>query len=81
MALGGFMTPVKAIRLVKDGSPLAFEQRGHRILLKNLPPASPDAHAGIAVLELEFETAPEYHLGSYFPQLHNGVDYAGDQKI
>lgn len=81
MALGGFMTPVKAVRLVKDGSPVAFEQRGHRILLKNLPPASPDAQAGIAVLELEFERAPEYHLGSYFPQLHGGVDYAGEQKI
>jgi alpha-L-fucosidase len=81
MALGGFVTPVKAVRLVKDGSPVAFEQRGHRILLKNLPPTSPDAQAGIAVLELEFERAPEYHLGSYYPQLHGGVDYAGDQKI
>ena len=55
MALGGFTTPVKAVRLVRDGSPLTFEQRGHRILLKNLPRTSPDPHAGIAVLELEFE--------------------------
>ncbi len=81
MALGGFMSPVKAVRLVKDGSPLAFEQRGQRILLKNLLPKSPDAHAGIAVLELEFESAPEFHHASYYPQLHGGVDFAGDQKI
>jgi alpha-L-fucosidase len=81
MAIGGFMSPVKAVRLVKDGSPVAFEQRGHRILLKNLPPVSPDAHANVAVLELEFEHAPEFQRASYFPQLHGGVDYAGDQKI
>ena len=81
MALGGFTTPVKAVRLVRDGSPVAFEQRGHRILLKNLPRTSPDPHAGIAVLELEFDSAPEFHRASYYPQLHGGVDYAGDQKI
>jgi alpha-L-fucosidase len=81
MALGGFMSPVKAVRLVRDGSPVAFEQRGHRILLKNLPVRSPDPHAGIAVLELEFEAAPQFKRASYYPQLHGGVDLAGDQKI
>jgi len=81
MALGGFVTPVKAVRLVKDGSPVAFEQRGHRILLKNLPKTSPDAHAGIAVLELEFDAAPEFHRASYYPQLHGGQDWAGENKI
>jgi|SRR5579859_2332475 len=81
MTLGGFSTPVKAIRLVKDGSPVAFEQRGHRIRLKNLTPTSPDAHAGIAVLELDFDGVPVFHKASYFPQLHGGVDYAGDHKI
>jgi len=81
MALGGFVTPVKAVRLVKDGSPVAFEQRGHRILLKNLPKTSPDAHAGIAVLELEFDSAPEFHRASYYPQLHGGQDWAGENKI
>ena len=81
MALGGFMSPVKAVRLVKDGSPVAFEQRGHRILLKNLPKSSPDTHAGVAVLELEFDAAPEFHRASYYPQLHGGQDWAGDNKI
>jgi len=81
MALGGFVSPVKAVRLVKDGSPVAFEQRGHRILLKNLPTASPDTHAGVAVLELEFDAVPEFHRASYYPQLHGGQDWAGDNKI
>lgn len=81
MALGGFMTPVKSVKLLRDGSALDFEQRGHRILLKNLPPTSPDPHAGVAVLALDFDGLPEFHRGSYFPQLNRGVDYAGDQKI
>lgn len=81
MALGGFMSPVKGIKLVKDGTPVVFEQRGHRILLRNLPKTSPDKNAGIAVLELEFEGVPEFRRASYYPQLHGGVDYAGDNKI
>jgi alpha-L-fucosidase len=81
MALGGFVSPVRSVRLVKDGTPIAFEQRGHRILLKNLPATPPDAHAGITVLELAFEGDPEFHHASYYPQLHGGVDYAGDNKV
>jgi alpha-L-fucosidase len=81
LTLGGFMTPLKSVRLLKDGSSIAFEQRGHRIVLKDLPQISPDLHVGIAVFELEFEQVPEFHWLSYYPQLHGGVDYAGDQKI
>jgi len=81
MALGGFTSPVKAVRLVRDGTPVAFEQRGHRLLLKSLPRTSPDTHAGIAVLELQFDGAPEFHRASYYPQLHGGMDWAGDNKI
>jgi hypothetical protein len=81
MALGGFMSPVRAVRLVKDGTPVQFEQRGHRILLKNLPQTPPDTHAGITVLQLEFDEAPEFHRASYYPQLHGGVDWAGEGKI
>ena len=81
MALGGFMSPVRAIRLLKDGSPIQFEQRGHRILLKNLPSKAPDNHAGITILVLEFDSPPEYHFASYYPQLHGGVDYAVVKKI
>ncbi len=81
MALGGFMSSVKEIRLVKDGTPVEFQQQGHRILLKNLPETSPDVNAGVAVLELKFDEIPNFQRASYYPQLHGGVDYAGDQKV
>ena len=81
MTIGGFMSPVKAVRLVKDGSEIDFEQKGHRIMFKNLPCTTPDSTAGIAVLELEFEGTPEFNRCSYYPQLHGGRDFAGDNKI
>lgn len=81
MAIGGFMTSVKSVRMVKDGTSVDFEQKGHRIILKNLPKFSPDKITGIAVLELEFEETPEFNRASYYPQLHGGKDYAGDMKI
>lgn len=81
MMLGGFFSPVRSVCLLKDGSPVQFEQRGHRILLKNLPATPPDKTVGITVLRLEFDGAPEFHSASYYPQLHGGVDYAGDNKI
>ena len=56
--MGGFVSPVKPVRLLKDGTPIQFEQRGHRILLKNLPPTPPDTLAGITVLQLEFDGRP-----------------------
>lgn len=81
MAIGGFMTSVKSVRMAKDGTSIDFEQKGHRIILKNLPKSSPDKITGIAVLELEFEETPEFNRASYYPQLHGGKDYAGDMKI
>ena len=69
------------MRLLTDGTPIEFEHRGHRILLKNLPKVSPDANAGITVIEMEFEEAPQYLFASYYPQLHVGKDIAGDGKI
>ena len=81
MALGGFMTPLKRIYFLKDGSDVQFEQRGHRILLTNLPEMPPDQAAGITVLVLEFEAVPEFQRASYYPQLHGGMDWAGENKI
>lgn len=81
MTIGGFMTPLKSVRMVKDKTSIDFEQKGHRIILKNLPKSSPDKIAGIAVLELEFEETPEFKSASYYPQLYGGKDYAGNMKI
>jgi alpha-L-fucosidase len=72
LIIGGFKTKLVSAALVKDGTPVAFEQRGHRIWLKNLPAKSPDTHLGIAAFELVFEEEPVYRFVSDFPQFHFG---------
>ncbi len=81
MGLGGYLTAPKSVRLVRDGTPVEFEHRGHRILLKNLPKTSPDPHAGVAVIEMEFDETPAYRFFSYYPQLHGGSDITGGERI
>jgi len=77
MALGGYSHAPRAVRLLRDGTPLEFEMRGHRLVLKNLPRTSPDPHVGIAVIELEFDGAPEYVYASAYPQLRGGREIPG----
>lgn len=72
MTLGGLLCKLNAARLVRDNSPIEFEQDGHRITLQNLPATSPDATAGIAVIELEFAEHICYHRASAYPQLNGG---------
>lgn len=72
LVIGGFKTKVLSASFVKDGTPIEFEQRGHRIWLKDLPLKSPDEHAGIAVLELVFEEIPIFRFVSNCPQFHFG---------
>jgi len=72
MALGGYRSAPKAVRLLKDGTPIDFELVGHRLVLKNLPPTPPDKHAGIAVIELVYDGLPPYRFASDRPQLHGG---------
>ena len=79
--IGGYTSKLKSVRLLIDGSPVEFEQRGHRIFLRNLPKKSPDKHANISVVALEFEEELNYVHGSYYPQNHRGVDYAKDLTV
>ncbi len=81
MGIGGYMDAPRTVCLLRDGTPLTFEHRGHRLLLKNLPKIAPDPHAGVTVIELVFDDPPRYLSGSYYPQLHGGSDPAGDRKI
>ena len=80
MGFGGWIEAPKSITLM-DGTPIEFEHRGHRILLKNLPAECPDKIAGLTVFRLEIDHVPEYYYGSYYPQIHRGEDRAGDNKI
>lgn len=72
MAVGGYHDAPKAVRLLKDGSPIEFEysKEYQRILFKNLPAKSPDSHAGVAVIELQFDKLPKFERGSMYPQLN-----------
>ena len=58
MALGGFMTQLRSVTLLKDGSKVRFEQKGQRIILKDLPTECPDGIAGVTVFKLEFASPP-----------------------
>lgn len=72
LVIGGFKSKVVKVSFLKDGSPIEFEQQGHRIWLKNLPPTAPDAIAGVTVIAMEFADAPLYRMVSDFPQFHQG---------
>ena len=81
IALGGYIDAPRSVKLLKDGTPIRFEHKGHRIILKDLPERSPDRIAGITVIEMEFDKLPEYRFASYYPQLHGGSDIAGEDKV
>ena len=70
MGLGGFRTKLRSARFLVGHKPIAFEQQGHRILLKNLPPRSPDKIAGVTVIELTFASAPRHQPRADTPALH-----------
>lgn len=71
MGIGGFFTEPVSISFM-DGTPIEFEKKGDRIILKNLPAENPDKIIGIPVIKIEFDRTPEYRFASYFPQLNGG---------
>jgi alpha-L-fucosidase len=81
MGLGGYRTAPKAVRLLQDGTPLAFEHRGQRLLLTGLPTQRPDKTAGVTVIDLEFDGPIDHKMFSYYPQLSGGTDYAPEGRI
>lgn len=74
MGLGGFMTTLKSVKILSTDESVDFQQKGQRILLKNLPSSPPDDIAGVTVLVMEFEEEPEWVRCSAYPQLHGGRD-------
>lgn len=78
MTLGGFETPLLKARILGTNEEIEFEQKGHRIFLKNLPLTSPDPIANVGMIELTFEETPKYTFASYIPQLHGGKEVARD---
>lgn len=71
MGIGGFLTEPKKVSFI-DGTPIEFEKKGDRMILKNLPEKNPDPILGIPLIKFEFDTFPEYRFASYLPQLNEG---------
>ncbi len=72
MGIGGFLTKPVSISFM-DGTPIDFEKKGDRIILKNLPSENPDPIIGMPLIKIEFDRFPEYRFASYFPQLNHGM--------
>ena len=78
LIVGGFTTQLKRATILSTGQEIEFCQKGFRIFLKNLPACSPDAVAGVAVLALEFEKAPEHLRFPARPAMNGGRVFACD---
>ena len=74
LIFGGFDTKLKAIRLLPDRTPVAFEQNERQIVVEVPPVEAYDPIANVTVFELEFEGMPVHHRSSAYPQLHVGED-------
>ena len=72
---GGFDTPLKSARLLPEGTPLTFAQKGQRIVFTNLPAESPDPIANMAIIELVFAVKPVHRGCSSAAALHGGKVY------
>jgi len=72
MGIGGYLDAPKSVTLLHDGTPIEFEHKGHRIILKNLPEQCPAPVAGITVIVMEFDSLPKHCFASYYPQLNYG---------
>ncbi|MBR3504145.1 MAG: alpha-L-fucosidase [Clostridia bacterium] len=80
MGFGGYCDAPKRVYTLCDGKDMAFEQKGQRIILHDLPEKSPDP-SGVTVIVMEFDKVPEYHPRSYYPQSTRDRDWAKDNKI
>jgi len=81
IGFGGFPDPPKKVTLLKDGTEIEWEHKGHRIIFKNLPEKKPDEICGVTVFKVEFDKPIDYKRHSYYPQMTKGKDIAGENKV
>ena len=72
IALGGYKTSPKSIKIVATGEelPFRFDEENQRILISGM--VNGDKILGITMLDVEFENPPEYHPFSKYPKLKGG---------
>ncbi len=61
--LGNYPTKLKKVSFLVSGKEIQYEQRAKCIILKNLPPTSPDKLAGVTIIKLEFASKPQFING------------------
>ena len=64
LAIGGLRSTVERASYLATGEPITFEQKGERLILKNLPQSNPDEIAGVCVIKLECKSRPRQTLGA-----------------
>jgi len=64
LAIGGLRGKLRAATLLPSGRPLSFTQSKDRLVLTGLPRVCPDKVAEVAVIRMEFATAPRQILGA-----------------
>jgi len=65
--LGGFLSNLKSVKILGYDTPIEFEEKHERIVLKHLADESPDKIANIPVFVLEFDEPVRYKRGSLYP--------------
>ena len=63
LAIGGLTSKLVQARLYPDGQTLPFEQTRNRLVIRGLPPTSPDPIAKVAIIEMTFKSVPQQKLG------------------
>lgn len=62
IAVGGLENEVRSARFLVGGKAIAFEQKGERLILRDLPEKAPDEQA--TVIAMEIQGAPRHRLGA-----------------
>lgn len=79
MGYGGYLDAPEEVTLM-DGTPVDFEHKGQRIIVKNLPEKSPDP-LGVTIIKMKFSNPPRFRRYSYYPQLNGGYDWANGERL
>lgn len=72
LPLGGFLNQPVSASLLADGTPLELSRKDGRVIVKGLPPSSPDRHANVGVIKLTFAEEPEHSSLCAVPALNKG---------
>lgn len=80
LPLGGFTTRLLRASFLADGKPVAFQQKGPRIVLTGLPQRSPDPATGVTVLKLDFAGVPHNVKADWERRLVAWAEVAGREK-